>query len=54
MEPRYSEFLTFIGVSVDERSGENLYLDATVAYRRACLNAIDYLERTTWPRTSEG
>src|SRR5207302_5419173 len=27
VEPRYSEFLTFIGVSVDESSGENLYLD---------------------------
>ena len=28
VEPRYSEFLTFIGVSVDENTGENLYLDA--------------------------
>jgi hypothetical protein len=39
VEPRYSEFLTFIGISVDE-GGENHYLDATIAYRRACLNAI--------------
>jgi formamidase len=23
VEPRYSEFLTFIGVSVDENTGEN-------------------------------
>jgi formamidase len=45
VEPRYSEFLTFIGVSVDETTGENYYLDATVAYRRACLNAIEYLRR---------
>ena len=45
VEPRYSEFLTFIGVSVDESSGENLYLDAHVAYRRACLNAIEYLKK---------
>lgn len=45
VEPRYSEFLTFIGISVDERSGENRYLDATVAYRRACLNAITYLTK---------
>jgi formamidase len=45
VEPRYSEFLTFIGVSVDETTGENYYLDATVAYRRACLNAIEYLKR---------
>src|SRR5256886_17037377 len=45
VEPRYSEFLTFIGVSVDETSGENYYLDASVAYRRACLNAIGYLTK---------
>ena len=45
VEPRYSEFLTFIGISVDESTGENYYLDATVAYRRACLNAIEYLKK---------
>src|SRR5262249_50839217 len=26
-------------------SGENYYLDASVAYRRACLNAIEYLTK---------
>jgi formamidase len=45
VEPRYSEFLTFIGISVDEHSRENLYLDAHVAYRRACLNGIEYLKK---------
>jgi formamidase len=30
---------------VDESTGENYYLDATVAYRRACLNAIEYLKK---------
>src|SRR4029079_10754226 len=25
VEPRYAEFLTFIGISVDETTGENLY-----------------------------
>jgi formamidase len=45
VEPRYSEFLTFIGVSVDESTGENKYLDATLAYRRACLNAVEYLKK---------
>jgi formamidase len=45
VEPRYTEFLTFTGVSVHESSGENLYMDATVAYRRACLNAIEYLKK---------
>ena len=44
VEPRYSEFVTFIGVSVDE-AGNNHYMDATVAYRRACLNAIEYLKK---------
>lgn len=45
VEPRYSEFLTFIGISVDHDTDTNEYLDATLAYRRACLNAIEYLKR---------
>jgi formamidase len=45
VEPRYSEFLSFIGVSVDHTSNTNYYMDATVAYRNACLNAIEYLKR---------
>jgi formamidase len=44
VEPRYSEFMSFIGISVDETTGENYYMDATSAYRRACLNAIEYLK----------
>ncbi len=49
VEPRYSEFLCFIGISVDE-DGTNHYMDATVAYRQACLNAIDYLSRQGYTR----
>jgi formamidase len=45
VEPRYSEFLTFIGVSVDHDTNTNYYMDATIAYRRACLNAIEYLKK---------
>jgi formamidase len=46
IEPHFgSEYLVFEGISVDERSGTQLYLDATVAYRRACLNAIEYLKK---------
>jgi len=45
VEPRYSEFLTFIGISVDHRDDRNLYLDATQAYRNACLNAVDSLKK---------
>jgi formamidase len=44
VEPHYSDFLIFEGVSVDEK-GEQHYLDATIAYRRACLNAIEYLKK---------
>jgi hypothetical protein len=32
-------------VSVDEHKGEQHFLDATIAYRRACLNAIEYLKK---------
>lgn len=45
MQSRFSEELVFEGVPVDERTCEQLYLDAHVAYRRACLNAIEYLQR---------
>ncbi len=45
VEPRYTEFLTFIGISVDHDTGTNYYLDATLAYRRACLNAVEYFKR---------
>ena len=43
VEPRYSEYLVFEGISVDEQ-GKQYYLDANIAYRRACLNAIEYLK----------
>jgi hypothetical protein len=45
VEPRYSEFLTFIGIGVDHATDTQLYNDATTAYRNACLNAIAYLEK---------
>src|SRR5882757_7330887 len=45
VEPRYSEFVTFIGIGVDHTTDTQLYNDATVAYRRACLNAIEYLKK---------
>jgi formamidase len=44
LEPRYSRYLIFEGISVDEQ-GKQYYLDAHVAYRRACLNAIEYLKK---------
>ncbi|TDB89238.1 acetamidase/formamidase family protein [Actinomadura sp. KC216] len=44
VEPRYSEFVSFIGISVDHDTNTNYYNDATIAYRNACLNAIEYLK----------
>lgn len=44
LSPSYSDYLIFEGISVDE-SGKQHYLDAHVAYRRACLNAIEYLKK---------
>lgn len=44
VEPHYTSYLIFEGISVDEQ-GKQLYLDAHVAYRRACLNAIEYLKK---------
>lgn len=41
VEPRYSEFLTFVGISVDQ-GGKQHYLDSQLAYKNACLNAINY------------
>jgi formamidase len=43
VEPRYAEYLSFVGISVE--NGKNSYLDATVAYRRACMNAVEYLKK---------
>lgn len=45
IEPRFSEYLVFEGVSVDEHTGDQHYLDATIAYRRACLNAVEYMKK---------
>jgi formamidase len=42
LEPRYSEWLVFEGISVDE-NGEQHFLDASIAYKRAVLNCIKYL-----------
>lgn len=36
--------LIFEGISVDEQ-GKQHYLDVHVAYRQACLNAIEYLKK---------
>jgi formamidase len=44
LEPNYTSFLIFEGISVDE-AGKQYYLDVHVAYRQACLNAIEYLKK---------
>jgi formamidase len=42
--PTYNDYLIFEGISVDE-AGAQHYLDVHVAYRQACLNAIEYLKK---------
>ena len=44
LEPRYSEWLVFEGISVDEK-GVQHYLDATIAYKMAVLKCIKYLSQ---------
>ncbi len=44
IKPVYNDYLIFEGISVDEQ-GKQLYLDVNVAYRQACLNAIEYLKK---------
>jgi len=44
MEPRFSEWLVFEGISVDEK-GQQHYLDATIAYKQAVLKCIKYLSQ---------
>ncbi len=43
LEPRYTNFLVFEGISVDEQDKQH-YMDAHIAYKNACLNAIEYLQ----------
>lgn len=47
--PKYDDFLIFEGISVDEQ-GKQHYLDVHVAYRQACLNAIEYLTKFGYTR----
>ncbi len=47
--PKYDDYLIFEGISVDE-SGKQHYLDVHIAYRQACLNAINYLEKFGYSR----
>jgi formamidase len=47
--PAYNDYLIFEGISVDEQ-GKQHYLDVHVAYRQACLNAIEYLTKFGYSR----
>jgi formamidase len=44
LTPTYKDYVIFEGISVDEH-GKQHYMDVTVAYRQACLNAIEYLKK---------
>ena len=43
-DPQYSQWLAFSGTSVT-LDGEQRYLDSHLSYQRACLHAIDYLQK---------
>ncbi|GII25672.1 formamidase [Planosporangium mesophilum] len=43
-DPQYCQWLAFSGISVTEE-GEQRYLDSQLAYKRACLHAIEYLTK---------
>ncbi len=47
--PNYNDYLIFEGISVDEQ-GKQHYLDVHIAYRQACLNAIEYLKKFGYSR----
>lgn len=44
IEPHYSNYLTFHGISVDNND-KQYFLDATLAYRQACISTIKYLTK---------
>ncbi|MCL6561692.1 MAG: acetamidase/formamidase family protein [Firmicutes bacterium] len=48
VEPRFSSYLMFEGISVENDT--NYYLDATVAYRQAAIQAIEYLTHFGYTR----
>lgn len=43
VDPNYSQFLVFEGICVED-SGKQRYLDLTLAYQQACMNAVNYLK----------
>jgi formamidase len=47
--PTYRNYLIFEGISVDEQ-GKQHYLNVHIAYRQACLNAIEYLTKFGYSR----
>ncbi|WP_024851862.1 formamidase [Hydrogenovibrio kuenenii] len=44
VDPKYRDYLIFEGISVDH-TGKQFYMDTTVAYQQACLNAIEYMKK---------
>ncbi len=44
VDPNYSDYLVFEGISVED-DGTQRYLDVTLAYKQACMNAVNYLKK---------
>ena len=43
VDPNYSDFLVFEGISVDDH-GNQRYLDVNLAYQQACMHAVNYMK----------
>jgi formamidase len=44
VDPQFSQWIAFSGTSVT-LDGKQHYLDSHLSYQRACLHAIDYLQK---------
>lgn len=47
--PNFSDYIVFEGYSVDD-DGDQRYMNAHIAYRQACLEAIEYLSKFGYTR----
>ena len=51
IDPKYHEQIIFEGISVElNGDGSQHSMDATVAYKQAALNCMDYLQRLGYTR----
>ncbi len=44
LEPRFAQYLAFEGILIDDAGGQ-FSMEAMMAYKRACMNVIEYLKK---------